>query len=659
MKRLAVVTVLVSLVPVLVAACGGDDGTTPNTSGIPDECNPLGGQGCLLPWPSMVYATADATAATGFRVALPIEAMPTNVDPTPINPAPLNRWDGFSPSGPILVAFPGGIAVDNLPPFTDPDKSLAADSPIVLVNMTTGVRAPFFAERDQNQTDVTKGDLIIRPLVRLDPSARYAVAIRNTVKAADGSAIAVPAAFAAIRDGKPFGHPRFAALAARYPDIFTALTAAGVDKSELLLAWDYVTASDAFLQNDMTVMRTAALPAIGVKGANLSFTAMEQTETPQSYKRYLGTYTSPDFLTSGESDTSVIRRDASGNPTLMGMRNANFAAIVPACVATQPLPRPTIIFGHGLFGSSAEYLDDSFVQDLAEEKCFVIIAGDWIGLTSRQLALAPLAVNDMNKAYEITEKLGQALIDFIALENVARGPMASAPEFKFNGTPVIDTTKIFYVGGSLGGIMGNAFLAYDPNITRGVLAVPGGDWSLLLERSNAWHALIGAAQGSYTDPAVYELLVSFMGMAFEPYDPITTAAHVIKDPLFGEAKKTIMIWYSIGDCLVTNISTEVIMRTMGIGILTPTVKTPWGITPVASPTDNAAILFNDHPTPLPPDTNVAPAQDNGTHSGINRKPAALRFVEGFLLQSTIVPECLANGSDAVACDCQAAGMPCD
>ena len=647
MKRLAVVLLL-------IAACGGED----NSSGIPDQCNPLGGQGCLLPWPSMVFAKADPSSATGVRVDLPAEAMPVNIDPTPIAPGPLNRWDGFSPTGPILVAFPTGVSGTNLPPFTDPDRSLAADSPIILLDIDTGERAPFFAEIDQNTPDVNQRDLIIRPLARLHPGARYAVAIRNTVKAADGSDLVAPAAFAAIRDGKTFGHPRFAALAKRYPDIFAALATAGVDKSELVLAWDYVTASDAFLQNDLTTMRTAALPAIGDHGANLTFTATAQDNTAQSYKRYLGTYKSPDFLTDGENDDSVLRRDASGNPTMMGLRDAQFAAIVPACVATQPLPRPTIIFGHGLFGSAKEYLNDDFVQSLAEEHCLIIIAGDFIGLTSRQLALAPLAANDMNRAYAITEKLGQALIDFIALENIARGPMSSAPEFSFNGTPVIDTTKIFYVGGSLGGIMGNAFLAYDPNITRGVLAVPGGDWSLLLERSNAWHLLIGSAMGSYTDPAVYELLVSFLGMAFEPYDPITTAAHVTKDPLFGEQPKNVLLWYTMGDCLVTNISTEVVARTMGLQVLAPSVKMPWGMTAATGPLDNGVVVFNDHPTPLPPDTNIPPADDNGTHSGINKKAAALRFVEDFLIDSHIVPECL-SGSNAVACDCQADGHPCD
>ena len=53
--------------------------------------------------------------------------------------------------------------------------------------------------------------------------------------------------------------------------------------------------------------------------------------------------------------------------------------------------------------------------------------------------------------------------------------------------------------------MGNVFMAYDPNITRGVLAVPGGVWSMLFERSNAWHLLQGAAHGQLHDPEAYQL----------------------------------------------------------------------------------------------------------------------------------------------------------
>lgn len=656
MRRLAVSALLFAL-----AACGGSSTPEPNTDGIPDACNPLGGQGCLLPWPSMVYAKTDATSATGFRLDLPIEGMPTNDSGVTIDPKPLlNRWDGFSPTGPILVAFPTGVSPANLPPFSDPAQSLDPASPILLLNEDTGERYPFFAEVDANVSNLAKQDLIIRPLARLPEKAHIIVAIRNTVKAADGSDLAVPDGFAALRDGTPFVHPRFDALADSYDKIFATLSTAGVDKADLVLAWDYVTASDAFLQNDLSVMRTAAVAAIGDNGANLTFEAEAQPPNGTSYQLYLGTFKSPNFLTDLEKDDSIIARDDTGNPKMSGMRDANFAAIIPNCVTTGnfSLPRPTVVFGHGLFGSAKEYLDDGFVQDLAEDLCVVVVAGDFIGLTSRQLTVATLAVNDMNLAPGISEKLGQSIVDFIALENAVRGPMAASPEFSFNGQPVIDTSKIYYIGGSLGGIMGNTLMAYDKNLQRGVLAVPGGVWSMLFERSNAWHLLIGSAMGSYPDLSVYQLNLAFLGMSMEPYDPITTAKHVLQDPLFDNPSKNILMWYTMGDCLVTNITTEFVLREMGMVVMAPSVKQPFGLTPMPPPMANGTMVFNDHPTPLPPDTNVPPEEDNGTHSGINRKQAAIREAQDFLLDGQIVPECK-NGSAAVPCDCQADGSPCD
>ncbi|MBS1123142.1 MAG: hypothetical protein H6Q90_5370 [Deltaproteobacteria bacterium] len=637
----------------LLAACGGGTDST----GIPAECNPLGGAGCMLPWPSMAYAKVDASSPTGFRLDVANAAMPVNVDGIPVDSAWMNRWDGFSAIGPILSSFPTGVSADGLPTHLDPDASLAATSPIVLVDMNTGERAPFFAEIDQNTADVNQRNLIIRPLARLHTSSRYAVAIRKAVKAADGSDLPIPPAFQAILDGKDFGHPKFAALAARYPEIFAALATAGVDKSELVLAWDFVTVSDDYLRTDLTAMRAAALPAIGTNAANLTFTATAQPNSEATFKRYLGTFKSPDFLTAGETDPSVMRRDASNVPQQQGLRDARFAAIVPACVTTQPLPRPTIIFGHGLFGSGEEYLNDDFIVQLAQDQCVVIIAGDFIGLTSRQFPLVPLAVNDMNRVPQITDKLAQSVIDFMSLESIARGPMAAAPEFQFNGQSVIDPANTVYFGASLGGIMGNTFMAYDPNLTRGVLAVPGANWSMLLERSTAWSLLLGASQGAYEDPAVYQLNLALeLGMGFESIDPLTTAAHVIKDPLFGNPVKNILMWYTLGDCLVTNIATEMVAREMGIQLLGPSVKSPWGLAPVEGPLANGITVYDEHPTPVPLDTNVPPTGDNGTHAGINKKPAPVRQLAQFVLQSTVVDECKVN---AVAAPCDCSTGACD
>jgi hypothetical protein len=545
----------------------------------------------MMPWPTMIYAKEDATSATGYRLDIPEAAMPVNVDGVVVDPTPFNRRDGFTTLGPILAAFPTGVSPNGLPSFKNPDESLAADSPIVLLNMDTGERSPFFAEIDQNVMLETARNLMIRPLSRLAPSSRYAVGIRRGVKALDGSDLPVPAAFAAIRDGGSFTHPKFASLKVGVLEAIDALAAAGVPADDLVLAWDFVTVSDEYIRSDLTTMREAALPAIGTNGANLTFTAEVRPNTPTSFKRYVGTYKSPDFLTNGEVDSSVMRRDANGVPVMQGYGDRRFAAIIPDCVQTQPLPRPTVIFGHGLFGSAEEYLDDDFVADLAQDHCFVIIAGDFIGLTSRQIQLAPLAVNDINKGPQITEKLEQSIIDFIALEHAARGPMAQAPEFQFNGASVIDTTQIHYVGGSLGGNMGNTFMAYDPNITKGVLAVPGGNWWLMIERSTAWALLVGAAQGAYDDPEEYQLALSMsFGMGFEPFDSLTTAKNVIQEPLFGQPAKKILMWYSVGDCLVTNIASELVAREMGLQMLAPSVVSPWGLTPQTGPLESATAI---------------------------------------------------------------------
>jgi len=154
---------------------------------------------------------------------------------------------------------------------------------------------------------------------------------------------------------------------------------------------------------------------------------------------------------------------------------------------------------------------------------------------------------------------------------------------------------------------------------------------------------------------VYQLVVAFLGFAMEPYDPITTSAHVIKDPLFaGQPAKDILIWYTLGDCLVTNISTEIIIREMGIPVLSPSVKMPWHASLMPGPLQSGVTIYDEHPTPFPPDTNQPPSEDNGTHPGVNKNPAALRQVEQFLIQNQVVGTCK-SGQEIVACNCNPDG----
>jgi hypothetical protein len=629
----------------LVASCGGGDST-----GIADACNPVGEAACLMPWPSSAYLIADATTETGYRVDIPVEAMPTNTDNRTVDSAVFNTYDGFAVAGPILAAFSTGVSADGLPPHTDPGASLAADSSVVIVNMDTGNRLIIFAEVDMNANDPTQRALIIRPLERMIGGDRYAVAIRKSVKAADGSPLPISPGFAAAVDGDSFDHPLMERF--DYEAIFTALEATGVARDDLVLAWDFVVASDEFLTSDVLAMREQALPAMGVDGVNLTFDLETNTIAPErAYRFYVGTYDVPMFLDAGMSDPSILVRDVDGVPELNGTFRANIAALIPPCVTTAELPLKTIIFGHGLFGDGEDSLDSGLLQDVAEENCAVILAGDFVGLTGDQLATVAFAMNDVNKAQGITEKLAQGIINYNALARIARGPLADSDEFSYEGNPIIDPTRVYYFGASLGGNMGVAYMSYDPDVLLGVVGVAGGPWSLMFERSLAWPPLRAAVKGSYAvTPWDYQQVLSLMGMLFEKVDLITTAHRLIADPLPDTPPKQILHYMAMGDTLVSNIASDVLVRTLAVPIVGPSLRVPYGASEDNAPLSSGVTIYDENVEPWPALTNVAPDDDNGTHGDVHERAAVRRQLKHFIETGEVRNECWV-GEAQVACDC--------
>src|SRR5439155_2041493 len=85
----------------------------------------------------------------------------------------------------------------------------------------------------------------------------------------------------------------------------------------------------------------------------------------------------------------------------------------------------------------------------------------------------------------IPDRMQQAYLNFMYLGRLMIHPsgFASDPNFQFGGTPVIDTTRLFYDGNSQGGILGGALTALAPDFNRAVLGVPGMNYSTLLQRS--------------------------------------------------------------------------------------------------------------------------------------------------------------------------------
>lgn len=642
-RRASLLCHLFAFVLLASLGCGGND-----SSGPRDECNPLnGGVACLMPWPSSAYLVEDATTATGYRVDLPAEGMPVSADSIQVNEAMFNDYDGFPVAGAMVAAFETGVSSEALPPHTDLAQAMEADASILLVNMETGERHPIFAEVDMNAAVPEERTLLIRPTVRMLSATRYAVGIRNTVKAADGSDLPIPAGFAKILEGKSLSHPRAERIEGGYDAIFAALEAEGLPRSELVLAWDFVTASDEFLTQDLLAMRTQALEILDSQDLTYDLEELNNQNPVELLRVLTGTHQSPSFLTDGEGDRSVLLRDDAGLPTFKEMGSANVSAIIPRCVETATLPIPVVIFGHGIFGNARESVDVGFLHTLANEECAVVIGGDWIGLTNRQFANVAFAMNDINLGLALTEKLAQAVINFITLQHMLRGPLLTSAEFAFEGEQIIDPNQVSYFGGSLGGIIGGVFMAYDPHITRGALGVPGGPWGLLFERTVFWPPLRITMKGAYTEPYDYQQLVVMMGMLFEKVDPITTASRVIRNPLPDTPEKQLLVYIAMGDNLVSNIASDVMARSLELPVIGPSVVTPFGLTETTETATSGYTIYDEELLPLPPDHNaLEDLTENGTHAGVHEWGSVQRQVFRFLTEGVIDSECQLDGASA-------------
>ncbi len=633
----------------VTAACGGSGGG-PEDLAIDANCNPLGVSHCMVPWPNSAFEVADATSATGRRLAIPAGTLPTNDFQTPIDPTPWNLADGFSPAAPMVMAFPGGVSATGLPPNDDYDGSTTADSATVILDMTTMTRVAHFSEIDMQATATPDSQaLFLRPAQRLIGGHRYAVAITKKVTAPDGSALPIPPGFTALVNGTITNHPLLEAMRPRFADVLSALATAGFPASDLVVAWDFTVASDAFIHADMLSVRDQTMTALQTH--TIGFTIGSDAPIGDGSliaREVTGTLDAPLFLNNGGGTNAgtVIARDSNGVPALQGFYQIPFVAIVPACVATAPGPIGMVIYGHGLMGSSMETAD-SVQQTTSAQLCRVFVGTDMRGMSEVDVPAVASALNDANDADQVMEKLEQGLANHITLVQAMRTTFASQL-FVSNGVSQVDPTNVVYFGLSQGAILGTAVMAYEQTITRAVLGVGAANYSMLLERSADWPMYRTVVAGAYTDPLDDTLLINLYQMRWDKTEGSGIANSVLTGTETMTPAKQLLMQNALGDDEVPNLATYWLARTLGIPVMTPSPFMPWGIPAAASPiATGSALVLEDGGVAPPPATNV-PAPSTGQHDLTRNQPASRRQMLDFYETGMIVDEC-GGGSGACLC----------
>jgi hypothetical protein len=572
-------------------------------------CDFLIDERCILPYPSSYFLASDPTTPTGLRVNYGSSALPQNTSANHVDPTDWNTLDGFSPGPTIMALFPDtGFPVDltasNVAFHTNYPRSLDADHPTVLMKASTGERVLHFAEMDANTSDVTRKSLIIRPGRRLEDATRYLVAIRNLVDT-NGAPIRPRLAFRALRDGfsqaeiaRACGAPCAAAIAARQPGFastFATLASNGVDPADLILAWDFTTASTQALTGWIVSVRDQAF-ALGTP----SFTVDSVDDNGGAgrnaniFARIQGRFQAPLFMT---ADAPASRLNLVGGvPTQNGYADVPFVVDIPRLAwngSGTPIPvRPTL-WGHGLVGDRFQL---STLSELANVYGFVIAAVDMQGMSSADVvpAILPL-VQDFSKFHFIPERLHQGFLNHLLLGRLLLDPVNgfnSHPAFRFGvpSTGIIDTTEVYYSGGSQGGIFGVAIMSIAEDFKRGFVAVPGANYSTLLHRSIDFNPYLGLIRASYPDRLDEQLLVALGQQLWDRAEPQGYMNHLLSGDLSTPpVPHKILMHMATNDCEVSNVATEIMVRSLGVTQLEPVHRSFFQIPESPGPLDSAFV----------------------------------------------------------------------
>jgi hypothetical protein len=176
--------------------------------------------------------------------------------------------------------------------------------------------------------------------------------------------------------------------------------------------------------------------------------------------------------------------------------------IIPTS-AEETNPASLVEHGHGQLGEKEQVMG---FQGIAAQANFAAFGLDHKGFSWDDFPTVALAIagGDLSTWRAIPERMHQGFLNFLmAMRTLSReadgGTETTLNQVLANDCDgaVIDGSKRYYFGGSQGGILGASIMAINTDIERGVLAVPGQSYNLLLNRSRNFDEFAPQFYGGY------------------------------------------------------------------------------------------------------------------------------------------------------------------
>lgn len=519
-------------------------------------------------FPDGMLVRADATSPSGYRLEITAETAPWTLQaPDLLKDAfqSMNRLTGFGAMGGALFRFTA--PVNGLP--TTADESVTNPGwQLWDLGQTPPVRVPF-------EIHALEGGLTVElwPLRPLHLATMHALVVTRAAHADDGDCIApAPTTQALLGSASVLASlPDAARVSAFAPAYQAALAQLGVDPADVSVLSVFPT------HDDLAPVRAAA--------------ADVQTR-PVAWGAP-GDCTEADGLIECQATTTVLDyRDDAG--VVDGGREPREGEIPVTywLPATGTGPFPVVVYGHGLNSHRDEGRE--FAVRVAERGLAVIAMeavehGDhpFIADPSGEDAMRFLGIDLAHlkiDAPRLAGNFNQTNVDRIRLIHLIR----TDGDPNGDGVPDFDTTRVAYLGASLGAMCGAGLLALSPDLDAGALTIGGArlvsvvtDTALVAQ----YKPLIGNLVGSVE---AFDRLVPILQHVIDAADPGTWGAHVLQDRFDGRTPPSVYASYGMSDEVVPPAAGRSLARALGAPQLSP-VRVPVDLVDVI---DDAPVVGN-------------------------------------------------------------------
>jgi hypothetical protein len=233
--------------------------------------------------------------------------------------------------------------------------------------------------------------------------------------------------------------------------------------------------------------------------------------------------------------------------------------------------------------------------------------------------LDAIAGGDLSEFRKIPERMHQGLLNFLMAMRTLSREAEGGPETLFNqtltndcGGAAADGTRRYYFGGSQGGILGASILSLAFDIERGLLAVPGQSYNLLLNRSVNFDPFASALYGLYDWNGLdIQMNLALIQGLWDRAEPTGYSKYIRTERFPDTPQHEVVIQVSKADHQVTNFGAHIMARTIGgVVNLAPLIRPVFGLEEKSGPHEGSGMLEVDFGNPDSPLTNTPPWADS-------------------------------------------------